>query len=688
LQTGHGKYVPGTNSLGKYKDTPWGGGLKGLWSQTFGAEKQFGVVLSGVYRQRAFDYTKRNANNRIFYTRAGATTTDLATWDGQHPLPSLIRPMDYTHFTRTWGGSAQLEWQAMETLQLSLLGYEYKQVEDQTFNQFQTTGYTNLTRIDAETARLKIGQTQSNYDNDRFSNTTRGSILKAVQQFEGNASLEARLGRNENRFYNLLQTAYYSYTGVPNSFITYDMSGLSDQVTIDNNDALLDASKYRLASAADQYTRAKMTSTEGKLDFLKNYTQDSLGLGFATGIDLRRVEARRDGSTLTYTPGTTVLGGIGFVPDISSWMYHYPVLWVDYAQFAANVKPRLAINQAATRNAEWSADYGYRETILAGYASLRYATERFSLIAGLRRDDVDFKADSPQAVAGAYNGTLRRYDGGYDHLLPSALLSFNLTDDVRIKASASRTLGRPAFGDIARAENRNAQTLTISRGNPDLKPRRADNFDLAVEHYFGGSGMVTLGGFIKDIKDDIYSLTTQQTVDGVLYDVTQPMNASASKMKGLEFQVVTDSLPGLPGFLADKVGASFNATRLWAEMDYLSGATRVHLNALQYQADWLANASVFYRLPRDGELRLAYNWKSRSPISLGVDAMRTYWLESRGQLDAAFRWSLSDKFIMKFQASNILEEPVAQGYYGDLYAMRRYEMTRNRTFQLDITFKP
>ncbi|MET0281117.1 MAG: TonB-dependent receptor, partial [Steroidobacteraceae bacterium] len=650
LQTGYGKYVPGTNSLGKYKDTPWGGGVKGLWSQSFGTDRQYGVVLSGVYRQRAFDYTKRNANNRIFYTSAGVATTNLATWDGQQPLPSLIRPMDYTHFTRTWGGSAQFEWQAAEQLQLSVLGYEYKQSEDQTFNQFQTTNYTNLVRIDADTARLKIGQTQSNYDNDRFSNTTRGTTMKAVKLFGSNSSLEARLGRNLNRFYNLLQTAYYSYTNPPNAFITYDMSELSDQVTIDNNEALLDASKYRLASAADQYTRARMTSTEGKLDFQNNYANGSMGFGFATGLDVRRVDAQRNGSTITYAPGTTVLGGIGFVPDISSWMYHYPVLWVDYAGFASAVKPGLALNQTATRNAEWSADYGYRETIMAGYASLRYATEKFSLTAGLRHDDVDYKANSPLATAGAYNGAFQRYTGDYANLLPSALLSYNLAQDVRIKAGFSQTLGRPAFGDIARAENRNTQTLTISRGNPDLKPRRADNFDLGLEYFFGGSSMVTLGGFTKDIKDDIYSLTTQQDIGGVMYDVTQPMNASSSKMRGVEFQIVTDSVPGLPGFLRDKVGASFNATRMWAEMDYMSGATLVHLKALQYQADWLANAAVFYRLPRDGELRVAYNWKSRSPISLGVDSLRTYWQESRGQLDAAFRWSLSERFILKIQA--------------------------------------
>jgi len=165
------------------------------------------------------------------------------------------------------------------------------------------------------------------------------------------------------------------------------------------------------------------------------------------------------------------------------------------------------------------------------------------------------------------------------------------------------------------------------------------------------------------------------------------MNALSSKMKGIEFQFVSSELPGLPGFLKDNLGVSANVTRMWANMDYLSGTTKVHLDALQYQADWLVNASAFYRLARNGEVRVAYNWKSKSPISLGAYSWTTYWLEERGQLDAAFRYSLADNLILKLQANNILQEPIAQGYYGFPYEMRRYEMTRNRSFQLDLIFK-
>jgi len=689
LQTGYGKYVPENNSRGHYSDTPWGGGVKGLWARKFGANNQFGVVLSGVYRQRAYDYTKRNPNGRVFYQASGApANNNLSNWDGLHPLPTLIRPMDYTHFTRTFGGSAQLEYEPSPGLQLSLLGYEYKQIEDQTLNQFYVEQYSNLVRTGLETARLKIGRTRPSYSYDRFENETRGVIFKTVKEFASDSVLEARAGWNMNKFYDMDLTALYAYSP-PSSFINYDMSEVSDQITIDNYDPLINPANYKMSSAADLYVNAEMTSVEGKLDFKKNYGQGSNGFGIAVGIGARSVDATRDQAEITYVNNSSAMGDIGFVPDgFQPWMYDMPVLWIDYAKFEQDVKPNLAINQNTTNNAAWAGDYTYKERILAGYASLMYATDTFNAVAGLRYDDVDFEALSPLSVDGRYGGAFQRYDGGYRHLLPSLLITKQLADNVRVKAGYSRTLGRPAFEQIARAETRDDDDLVISRGNPDLKPRRSDNFDIAAEYYFDGGGLIALSGFMKDIKDDIYTMRGADVViDGVTYEVTQPMNALSSKMKGIEFQFVSSELPGLPGFLKDNLGVSANVTRMWANMDYLSGTTKVHLDALQYQADWLVNASAFYRLARNGEVRVAYNWKSKSPISLGAYSWTTYWLEERGQLDAAFRYSLADNLILKLQANNILQEPIAQGYYGFPYEMRRYEMTRNRSFQLDLIFK-
>jgi iron complex outermembrane receptor protein len=683
-QTGTGKYVPGVNSRGRYRDEPLGGGLKGLWVKRFG---RFGVVLSGMYRERNYDYTKRNPNGRVFYTSTGATAAaDLSNWDRQHPFPTLIRPMDYTHYTETFGGSVQLEYRLSDTWQASILGFGYKQIEDQNLNQFYVETFTGLTRPSPEEGRFRIGRTRPSFSYDRFEQETRGLILKAEGRFSSGSTLELRAGRYTNQFYDLDLTTTYAYSP-PASFITFDMRDLVDRITIENHDPLATVTNYRMNAAADNETRSKVDSLEARLDFRRNYSAAGRGFGFAAGAGVRETEAWRDLTTVTYTSNNSLLGDIGLVPGFLSRNFGYPAVWIDYDRFERQVKPNLGINANNSNNNSWLGDYFYQERVTAAYGSLMYGRDRTRFIAGLRYDHVDFDARSPLDTTGLFDGRFAPYAGGYDHLLPSASVTHHFSPRLRLKAALSQSLGRPQFDDIARAERRNDDALTLSRGNPGLTPRRADNFDVALEYFFGDSSLVSLGAFRKDIKDDIYNQAVDEEVDGVVYRVTTPRNSSSSRMRGLEFQVTLDAIPGLPDALGKHLGASFNATKMWAEMAYLSGTTWVHLDALQYQPDWLANATVFYKLPRrKGEVRVSYHWKGRSPISLGASSWTTYWLRPQQRLDVALRYSLSKNLILKLQGNNLTSEPVEQGYL-DPFAMNRYEMGRDRTFTLDLTFK-
>jgi iron complex outermembrane receptor protein len=100
------------------------------------------------------------------------------------------------------------------------------------------------------------------------------------------------------------------------------------------------------------------------------------------------------------------------VPNLISDNYGYPVVWIDYDKFAATVKPTLAINPTTSTNGSWSSDYTYKENILAAYLSLKYGTEKTQYIAGVRFDQVDFDATTPQAISGNYNGSFRSRTGG------------------------------------------------------------------------------------------------------------------------------------------------------------------------------------------------------------------------------------------------------------------------------------
>ncbi|MDE1193077.1 MAG: TonB-dependent receptor [Arachidicoccus sp.] len=54
-----------------------------------------------------------------------------------------------------------------------------------------------------------------------------------------------------------------------------------------------------------------------------------------------------------------------------------------------------------------------------------------------------------------------------------------------------------------------------SGGNPGLKPWKANNYDLSIEHYFGRKGYVSVAGFYKDLTTFIYSQTLTKDYTGV-----------------------------------------------------------------------------------------------------------------------------------------------------------------------------
>jgi iron complex outermembrane receptor protein len=95
-------------------------------------------------------------------------------------------------------------------------------------------------------------------------------------------------------------------------------------------------------------------------------------------------------------------------------------------------------------------------------------------------------------------------------------------------------------------------TLSITTGNPLLKPFRAKTFDTSLEWYHGRNAFVGLGLFQKNISTYIQSLRNNMpfkdtglplsllpanfTGDEV-FQVTTPVNTEGGKLQGFEINV-------------------------------------------------------------------------------------------------------------------------------------------------------
>jgi TonB-dependent receptor len=196
-------------------------------------------------------------------------------------------------------------------------------------------------------------------------------------------------------------------------------------------------------------------------------------------------------------------------------------------------------------------DYFVDEDIYSGYLLGRYQAGPLRVIGGVRvehtKNDIrantvtlDEEADDDQQLLVAPN----RFKRSYTNWLPSALVRYEPTSDVVLRAGVFKSLVRPGIGQLAPrfAIERDGDDAEGAFGNPDLKPYRAWNVDVGAEWYFAKSSVLQAGFFYKDIKDYITTITFNDddapyngVYRGIAFtEADIPLNTGSAKIKGIE----------------------------------------------------------------------------------------------------------------------------------------------------------
>ncbi len=75
-------------------------------------------------------------------------------------------------------------------------------------------------------------------------------------------------------------------------------------------------------------------------------------------------------------------------------------------------------------------------------------------------------------------------------VLPAANLIFELNQGLMLRFAASKNINRPALGALAvngSVTNDNGN-VTVSIGNPNLRPYKSNDYNISTEYYFGSVG--------------------------------------------------------------------------------------------------------------------------------------------------------------------------------------------------------
>lgn len=230
-------------------------------------------------------------------------------------------------------------------------------------------------------------------------------------------------------------------------------------------------------------------------------------------------------------------------------------------------------------------DFTVDEDIYSGYALGRYQAGPLRLIGGVRmehtRNDIrgnTVTLDGDEETVTVDPTRIRR---SYTDWLPSALVRFEATNELVLRAGVFKSLVRPGIGQLAPrfAIERDGDDLEGAFGNPDLKPYRAWNIDAGAEWYFAKSSVLQAGFFYKDIKDYITTVTFEGddapyngTYRGIAFtEADIPLNMGNAKIRGVEigYSQVYSMLPApYDGFLTN-----FNYTYTDADGQTFDGDT-------------------------------------------------------------------------------------------------------------------
>jgi TonB-dependent receptor len=231
----------------------------------------------------------------------------------------------------------------------------------------------------------------------------------------------------------------------------------------------------------------------------------------------------------------------------------------------------------------------------------------------------------------------------YGYLFPQLHLKIQPFQWFDIRLAYTHTMSRPDYNQLAPKKIISVASRRINMGNTRLKPALSKNYDLILSFYKPRLGLLTLGGFFKDIEGFLWTrealvVSGTRTDPDVInvprstlgYDVIYPLNnTERSTIKGIELDIQSN-LNFLPvkGFILNMNFSAMESETRYLETlikrqlnpDYgtVPGAPRVifvnqdtaYVDRLLSQPSYLANIGFGYDNQDIGlSVRLSFNFQ-------------------------------------------------------------------------------
>jgi TonB-dependent receptor len=593
------------------------GGFGGSAGKRFGMSKKFGIFLGG-----SFDHNNRGIDDM---EPSQAIGVDPATGKN-FAYASAADLRTYAYYRTRYGFDSAVDYNVRPGINLYVKGF---------YSDFHDYGDVWLYSPSAG-AITSVNGSQINFDNTS-SVSYRHYIRRPDQQvfsFVTGArhDLSSMLIHYEfavSRGHNIGGQDFptTNFDG-PTAAMSLDQSNpYVPRFNVTDGTPIFDPTQYSLANSSFTYYHATQLNFQGSASAARRYTLGSHFGTFELGALVRNAHKYQVENDHFFSPGP----GVNLTLDQVLGTYSNPIYYSpntiqvgpfsDYNKILNFVNPNVVdgglvdnLTKDITRGA--GATWDLNERVYAGYLMNTISFGKARLQTGVR-----FEATKANYTANALNlataiPSVTPVTGATDYLnvLPTVQLTYMLTPNTNVRAAFGMGISRPNFQDQVPSQqvDPNATPQSLQIGNPNLKPEKANNYDLLVEHFFQPLGVLQGGFFYKTLSDPIYLTATRLTSGQFAgYLQQQSINGPSAYIYGVEmaWEQRLSFLPSLLNGLGVSANYSYTASRANLP-DFFSSAVkggqgRIDHPALQRQA------------PNTWNLGFTYD-KSRFSMRFGV----------------------------------------------------------------------
>lgn len=308
------------------------------------------------------------------------------------------------------------------------------------------------------------------------------------------------------------------------------------------------------------------------------------------------------------------------------------------------------------------------ENVYAGYIMYTGQWDKLGLMTGVRYESTDAKYGNYLNNASSFVTRNK----SYDNLFPTVQLKYTFTPRLQVRATYSTGIARPGFlqaGGFAGLDPTTSPYPTYQGGNPNLHPTTGDNFDLDVEYYLPGGGILQAGVFDKEFSNYIFQARRLvndplfATYGGKGYFVSYFNESAWARGFELAAHEKFTFLPSLLNLPKWTGGLGLDANATWVDSHFkeydatVSGTGLDQFNHLPGTSHVTWNLAGFYEY-QGLNLRLSYTYVGPSLFGLGGDKTLDTIQAKKFNLDWTSSYQFTKNWTGYFNVKNLLDTPL------------------------------